>query len=73
MFRTDATLAEVVEWVDCCAYLEGSPPGLEVPDRFSLSTSFPSRELLTQDADLTATVEALGLRSAVLNCRDINA
>merc|ERR1719324_1170252 len=71
-FRTDATLAEVVDWVECCAYLKGSPPDLEVPERFSLSTNFPSRELLTPDADRSVSVEALGLcPSGVLLCRDL--
>lgn len=45
-FRPDATLADVYAWAGCAAYLpENEGKGLEIPARFILKTSFPSREL----------------------------
>eukprot|EP00928_Gymnodinium_smaydae_P023181 TRINITY_DN19227_c0_g1_i2.p1 TRINITY_DN19227_c0_g1~~TRINITY_DN19227_c0_g1_i2.p1 ORF type:complete len:499 (-),score=148.16 TRINITY_DN19227_c0_g1_i2:112-1524(-) len=57
-FRPDALLSEVYLWAECCAQLpENADRGLEVPARFSLKTSFPSKEL----TEMEKTVQELQL------------
>lgn len=57
-FRPDATLADVYAWAECVPYLpENEDRGLEVPPRFMLKTSFPSKDLVEQER----TIEELQL------------
>jgi len=45
-FLPTALLADVYAWADCVAYLpENEGKNLEIPERFALKTSFPTREL----------------------------
>mmetsp|Transcript_120860 Transcript_120860/g.301591 ORF Transcript_120860/g.301591 Transcript_120860/m.301591 type:complete len:96 (+) Transcript_120860:1-288(+) len=57
-FPSGATLAEVYAWAEVAAYLpEHEGKGLEIPARFVLKTSFPSRDLVEKDQ----TIETLQL------------
>lgn len=57
-FRSTATLADVYTWADCVAYLpENQGKTLDIPHRFKLKTSFPSRDLTEMDK----TIEELQL------------
>mmetsp|Transcript_19068 Transcript_19068/g.44840 ORF Transcript_19068/g.44840 Transcript_19068/m.44840 type:complete len:466 (-) Transcript_19068:283-1680(-) len=57
-FAPSATLADVYAWAECVAYLpEHQGRGLEVPARFMLKMSFPSKDLTEMDS----TIEALQL------------
>jgi len=57
-FRSTATLADVYAWADSVAYLsENAGKGLEIPAKFTLKTSFPSRDL----TEMERTIEELQL------------
>lgn len=57
-FAPGAPLADVYRWAEVVPYMpEHAGKGLEVPERFTLKTSFPSRELI----EMERTVEELQL------------
>uniref|UniRef100_A0A7S4W5Z3 UBX domain-containing protein n=1 Tax=Alexandrium monilatum TaxID=311494 RepID=A0A7S4W5Z3_9DINO len=52
-FPPTATLADVYAWAECAAYLpENEGKGLEVPHRFMLKMSFPSKDLTEMDRSI---------------------
>lgn len=52
-FRLDQTLADVYAWAECVAFLpENEDRGLEVPPRFMLKTSFPSKDLVEREKSI---------------------
>lgn len=52
-FSPTATLADVYTWADCAAYLpENEGKGLEVPNQFTLRTSFPSNDLTEMESTI---------------------
>jgi len=54
-FKPSATLAEVYAWAEVVAHLpENEGKGLEIPARFLLKTSFPSRDLVEKDQSIEA-------------------
>jgi len=62
-FAPTSKLSEVYAWADCLAYLpEHVSSNIEVPPRFVLKTSFPSRELTQMDS----TVEELNLAGTII-------
>jgi len=62
-FSAGSTLADVYAWADCLQYLPGNDgKGLSVPQRFTLSTSFPARELV----EMGATIQELQLSGYIL-------
>jgi len=67
-FPIRATLADVYTWADCAAYLpQYESKGLEIPARFVLKTSFPSREL----NEMEKTIEELQLSGTNLLLAEI--
>jgi len=62
-FRPATPLGDVYDWAGCVAHMsEHAGKGLEVPDRFMLKTSFPSKDLTEMDR----TIEELQLANTVL-------
>jgi len=52
-FRPDATLADVYAWAGCVGHLpENEGRCLEIPRRFVLKTSFPSRDLVAMESTI---------------------
>lgn len=67
-FRPNQTLADVYTWAECVAFLpENKDRGLEVPPRFLLKTSFPSRDLVERER----TIEELQLSGTQLLLAEI--
>eukprot|EP00812_Abedinium_dasypus_P011275 NODE_4843_length_635_cov_254.108621.p2 GENE.NODE_4843_length_635_cov_254.108621~~NODE_4843_length_635_cov_254.108621.p2 ORF type:complete len:153 (+),score=53.43 NODE_4843_length_635_cov_254.108621:3-461(+) len=59
-FRPEAALRDVYAWADCAGLLpENRERGVEIPARFALKTSFPSREL-TQMEQTIAELQLAG-------------
>lgn len=56
-FCSTGTLAEVYAWAECVAYLPENVGKFEVPQRFMLKLSFPSKDL----TEMTSTIEELQL------------
>lgn len=57
-FASTTTLADIYAWAECLPFLpENEGKGLQVPDRFMLKTSFPSKDL----SEMSATIEDLQL------------
>jgi len=57
-FASTTTLADIYVWAECLPFLpENEGKGLQVPDRFMLKTSFPSKDLV----EMSATIEELQL------------
>eukprot|EP00747_Dinoflagellata_sp_TGD_P165079 gnl/TRDRNA2_/TRDRNA2_185899_c0_seq1.p1 gnl/TRDRNA2_/TRDRNA2_185899_c0~~gnl/TRDRNA2_/TRDRNA2_185899_c0_seq1.p1 ORF type:complete len:500 (-),score=118.63 gnl/TRDRNA2_/TRDRNA2_185899_c0_seq1:150-1541(-) len=62
-FRPTSTLAGVYTWAECCGVLpENASKGIEIPQRFTLKTSFPSTELTAMES----TVEELKLAGTMI-------
>mmetsp|Transcript_97369 Transcript_97369/g.270845 ORF Transcript_97369/g.270845 Transcript_97369/m.270845 type:complete len:465 (-) Transcript_97369:393-1787(-) len=52
-FEPSASLADVYAWAECVAHLpENADRGLEIPGRFLLKMSFPSKELTEMDRSI---------------------
>jgi len=56
-FMPNSTLADVYTWADCVAYLPENLGKFEIPRRFMLKLSFPSKDL----TEMTSTIEELQL------------
>lgn len=68
-FVSDATLKDVYEWADCLCYLpEHKDRGLCIPERFTLKTSFPARELTEMDR----TIKELQLPGTVVMLTELD-
>jgi len=62
-FNPATTLADVYAWADCLAYLpEHEGRGLDVPARFMLKTSFPSKNL----TEMQSNIQELQLSGALV-------
>lgn len=68
-FVSSATLADIYAWADCLSYLpEHKDRGLCVPERFTLKTSFPARELTEMDR----TIQDLQLPGTVVMLTELD-